>query len=611
MLGAYLNAHPLDTMMTAMPVCPFPAMEARDAWAVLPQADRDDLLALHAQYQHTPYPMCTASQFMAFVRSGSRKAYEDPYFFRRRKLIAAVMHMCLTGTQDALDDVIDGVWCICEESSWVISAHNVNPFPGAPRAADKPLPDMRDRYVDLFAAQTAMILSLTAHLVGKSLDAAAPIVRERIALEIENRIFTPFMTRDDFWWMGFIRKDLCNWTPWIVSNILLAASLQLHDPLRFARLGDRACRMLDRWLAVMPDDGGCDEGTAYYNMAGGALFDCLELLERATGGQMALWGEEKIRNILAFPLATELEGGWFVNFADCDARPFLCGERLQAAGEKLGHPALIALGAAHRDTPSRQIADVPHFSRLLARLFHPAPTAASRASAPRDVWLPDLQLRVVEKDGMILCAKGGHNGESHNHNDVGSFTLFWGGEPQIVDMGNATYTAKTFSDARYTLFHIRSASHNLPVIGGHEQQPGDAFRARDVQRTDGGLTLDIAGAYGEEAGVTRCRRELTLGSALQLHDAISLTAPQPVIWTFMLRHAPRALPDGSILSGPIRIRASEPLACHIEELPITDARMARCFPGSLWHLRAESSARANHDVTFTIERAESHESGQE
>ena len=607
MFGAFLDAHPLREMILKTPGCPFPAYGDRTAWDAIAPEDRADLLAYYESLKNVPYPMLTASQFMAFVNNGSRKAYEDPYFFRRRKLIASVMHMCVTGTKDALPDVIDGIWCICEESSWVISAHNVNPFPGTVKAADKPLPDVHDRYVDLFAAQTAMILAFTGALIGRELDEEAPVIRRRMADEIEARVLTPFMTRDDFWWMGFIRKDLCNWTPWIISNILMAASVQWTDALRFAQMADRACRMLDTWLTVVPQDGGCDEGTGYYNMAAGSLLDCLMLLERATEGKMTFWHVEKIRNMLSFPLKTQLENGWFVNFADCDARPYLCGERLQCAGEKIGDRALVRMGMALRDTPSRQIADVPHFSRLLDRLFRPAAEQSEGAQAPRDFWLPDLQLRVYEKDGMILCAKGGHNGEAHNHNDVGSFILHVDGEPEIMDVGNMVYTAKTFVDEmRYTLFNTRSMNHNVPLIGGCEQRVGAKHGARDVQRINGGMAMDIAPAYGQEAGVLRCEREIRLEKALALRDRIELSGEKPVTWVFMLRHAPR-LEKGCVISGAIRLAYGAHLDVQSEEIPITDARMARNFPGSVWRLTLTARKANRHDETFTIERANSHE----
>lgn len=600
MFGEYFDAHPLREALEQPPLRLFPPMDDRAAWEGVTPEDRADLLALADRYRDIPYPICTATQFMAFVRSGSRSAYEDPYFLRRKKLVAAVMDHCVSGREEALDDVVDGLWCVCEETSWVISAHNVNSFPGARRAEELPLPDPENPYVDLFAAQTAMILSLTCQLLERQLDEVTPLLRRRIRREIRQRVLTPFMARDDFWWMGFIRRDLCNWTPWIISNVMVTACVWAEDRFELAELTDRALRMVDRWLDVVPEDGGCDEGVGYWNMAGGALLDCLTVLETATKGRVTFWENPKLRAILSFPEKVRLPGGWYVNFADCDARPLLCGERLQTAGERIGNESLRRMGLELRGTPSDQISDVPHMTRLLMRLFHPAEEAPARIGGHRDVWLNDLQLRIHEEEGLLLCCKGGHNGESHNHNDVGSFMLYAGGQPAIVDAGNMIYTAKTFSNERYTLWNTRAAYHNIPMIGGCEQQPGAAHAARDVRPTPTGLRLDMAEAYGPEACVTRALRELSVsGGQFTLTDDIALQRALPMTWVFLLRDAP-VLADGCVLFSGLRMALDRDLTPDIEEIPITDPRMARHYPGSLWRLTLTAPEALAHFRRFVI-----------
>ncbi|MCH5287597.1 MAG: heparinase II/III family protein [Christensenellaceae bacterium] len=589
MFGERFDAHPLRDSLTAAPVTLFPPMDDRAAWASVADADRADLLALADMYRDVPYAPCTATQFLSFTRDGSRTAHEQPYFQRRRKLIAAVMDCCVTGRTEALDTVIDGLWCICEETSWVISAHSEG----------GPLPDPDSPVIDLFAAQTAMILSLTCQLMARQLAGVTPMLRARVRREVALRVLSPFMARNDFWWMGFTRRDLCNWTPWIVSNVIAAACVWSERAEELAALTDRALRMVDRWLDAVPEDGGCDEGVGYWNMAGGALLDCLTLLETMTGGRVTFWHVPKIRAMLSFPRRMALPGGWFVNFADCDARPDLSGERLQTAGEKLGDGALRAMGMALRGTPSGQIADVPHFTRMLMRLFHPAEGAPDLAGDRRDVWLPDLQVRVREDGGLILCCKGGHNGESHNHNDVGSFILCADGGPAIVDAGNMTYTARTFSAERYTLWNTRSAYHNVPLIGGHEQQPGPQHAARQVAATPDGLTLDMAPAYGPEAGVLRARRDLSLtGGLFTLTDEIALREALPVTWVFLLREKP-LLTEGRAAFSGLTLRFDGGLSPRIEEIPVADPRMAKHYPGSLWRLTLTGPAATAHRQAFT------------
>lgn len=603
MFTQYLEKHDIRALVGGQPECPFARMGEREKWDAVQPQEREAIEALWRELHAKPYPMVLATDFLAFVRNGSRTQFEDPYFFRRTKLVASVLHMCVTGTADALDDVINGIWCILEESSWVISAHNVNPHPLAPPAYKKPLPDPDDGYIDLFAAQTAGILAAASHMLRGELDAVAPVIRRRISREIERRIFAPFVTRDDMWWMGFIRKDLCNWTPWIVSNVLLSASLEMGDRVRLAELMERAAPMIDRWLDVMPEDGGCDEGTAYYNVAGGALLDCLEILERETHGAMAFWDVPKVRNILSFPLHTHIAGDVFVNFADCDARPSLAGERIQSAGEHLSVPELTALGAGARRTAAAQVTgDIPNLARAALHLLHPA-GGVDCAGEERDAWLPDLQLRMVRRGGVVLACKGGHNGESHNHNDVGTFILCVDGEAQVADMGNVTYTAKTFGPERYTIFNTRSMNHNLPLTGGIEQAAGREHAAKDVQYMENGLRLDIAAAYPESAGVRSLVRTMTASEGgAAICDEIELNEERPVSWVFMMTHEP-VTENGTVRAGRVTLAYDADMTVSVTRMPADDPRLARNYPDGFWRVEIAAAPGRTHKRTFTMARS--------
>ena len=113
----------------------------------------------------------------------------------------------LTGEGIYLDDIINGVWCICEESSWVLPAHHNSFYQDGVRRG---LPKIDEQVIDLFAAETGALLAWTWALVGKTLEHAAPEVNERILLELKRRITEPYIRRDDFWWMG-LRKPITHW----------------------------------------------------------------------------------------------------------------------------------------------------------------------------------------------------------------------------------------------------------------------------------------------------------------------------------------------------------------------------------------------------------------
>ena len=111
--------------------------------------------------------------------------------------------------------------------------------------------------------------------------------------------------------------------------------------------------------------------------------------------------------------------------------------------------------------------------------------------------LPDSQIYVSNsKNGVSLAAKGGHNNEPHNHNDVGSFQIFKNGEEIIADIGSIEYTRDGgIIELRYKMIGPSSESHNLPIIDGKGELFGEKHRAKNFEMTKDGVKLDIAAAY--------------------------------------------------------------------------------------------------------------------
>ncbi len=111
--------------------------------------------------------------------------------------------------------------------------------------------------------------------------------------------------------------------------------------------------------------------------------------------------------------------------------------------------------------------------------------AEAREPLVREAWLEGIQVAAARRkqrstDGFYFAALGGHNAESHNHNDVGNFVVYRNGNPVLIDVGVETYTAKTFSAQRYEIWTMQSAFHNLPTINGVMQAAGRQYEARDV-----------------------------------------------------------------------------------------------------------------------------------
>src|SRR5206468_10408514 len=127
--------------------------------------------------------------------------------------------------------------------------------------------------------------------------------------------------------------------------------------------------------------------------------------------------------------------------------------------------------------------------------------------------------------GLYVAAWGGHNAQSHNHNDVGNFIVYGDGKPVLIDLGVETYSAKTFSSQRYEIWTMQSAYHNLPTINGVLQAAGREFQAKNLSFNETAnrvtFSADIASAYPAAAAVQRWQRRVTLdrkAPALELED---------------------------------------------------------------------------------------------
>ena len=604
MFTEYLDTHDLRALLSGPgSYQPFPRRQNRAAWEGLVPAVKQELCAWGDEAL-AGYPPLTATQYLAFSRTGDRQVFEKPYFARRKLLIGATLAECVLNDGAHLDAIIDGLWAICEESSWVVSAHCDSRHLMSRPMQEHPLPEVTDPYIDLFSAQTAATLSFVLYFMEDRLDAVTPRIARRVRRELETRILHPFEIHDDFWWMGMIRRDMNNWTPWILSNVLYTVLLIERDGVRRCELTARAMRMLDSYLAVMPEDGGCDEGAGYFNVAGASLLDCLEAIHEATDGRVSFYDEPHIREIGAYPLKAHVSGPYYLNFADCDVKPMLDAMPIVRYGLRTQNPALTALGVSIRRMKGAhvRVEDTPQMNRVLYSIFDSVPEVDAPEEPPF-MAMPDLQVYAWRFGGLYAAIKGGCNAESHNHNDVGTFVVYVDGEPAIVDMGNKVYTAKTFSPERYTIDNTRSRNHNVPLIGEIEQHEGREYAARGVSGSALGVSMDIAGAYPAQAKVKRLVRSLVPGSAcVQLQDEIELEEAQSVTWVFMLRQRPELAP-GAVRFGPLVLRHDQALSQKVQEMPVTDARLARNFPGSLWRLTLSTMPVTAIRKEFTIEQA--------
>ncbi|MBI3210322.1 MAG: heparinase II/III family protein [Candidatus Solibacter usitatus] len=330
-------------------------------------------------------------------------------------------------------------------------------------------------------------------------------------------------------------------------------------------------------------------GRGYWSRAGASLFDNLELLHSATEGKLSFYNVPLVKEIGRYIHRVHIAGDWFVNFADASAKAHPEGLLIRRYGEAIQDVELESFGALL----AAQSTGLGTIGRSLPALFHAGRPVKSVAPLVREAWMPGTQVCTARRqagtaEGLYFAAQGGHNAESHNHNDVGNFILFSNGDPVLIDVGVETYTAKTFSSKRYEIWTMQSAYHNCPTINGAMQAAGRQYEARDVafHSDDAGATFsaDLAAAYPAEAGVRSWLRKIHLDrrtNSLELSDTYALRTANDLAMSFITPCA--AMTDGNVVTlsggmltkGTVRISvdAAQTPRFAVEEIDVTDRRL--------------------------------------
>lgn len=608
----------------------FHAITGRTFWDEKDSALKKQELLAAGCAAKLPWPQLVMTDYLRFSRDGNRSAFEEKYFFRRRKLTALILGECFAGRGDFLDDILDGTGLILGESTWCLPAHNSK----LRDHKQDSLPDPDFPIVDLFAAETAALLGVEEQLLHSPFEKISPYLPRAIRKEIRERILVPYLSYH-FWWMGDGQSQMLNWTPWITQNVLLSVftdpDLTLQEKTAVLQ---QTALSLDYFLDEYGDDGCCSEGAQYYSHAGLCLFGCLVLIDRILPHSMdGTFRHPLIAAIADYIRAVHVAGPCYLNFADCSllaghrsAREYLFGKytgnedlaRFAAADyrqnvwfgagmlEKDADQAVERAFATEEDDGRLLLSEENLFYHLLQIGAHEMMMAEKpeRASG-RDVWYESTGLMIARDARTVLAAKAGCNADAHNHNDVGSVILFRDGRPVLIDLGVETYTRKTFSERRYEIWTMRSLYHNLPAFYDHEtvieQKPGAAFRARNIactlEKESASLSCDLSGAYGDPR-IRRVMRKSTLYKNALCYAVIEdqydtdlacvlslITAEEPAIQKdasgdFVIRIGELAT---VCVSGASHVRA--------ERLPIQDPRLQKAWKHDCFRILLETAAK--------------------
>ena len=547
-----------------------------------------------------------------FAITGNRVHYEAACFLRRRLLNRLVLGEVCEGKGHFLPEIENIIALTLAEKTWVLPAHS-----------DGKLPSGAEENMDLFSTQTAAALAITSELLPLSPNTQLALWRT-----IDQRIFQPFLIHN-YWWrdLGSNRRPSpSNWTPWCIHGVMecvraaRAVKPSDIDPEVLNQIWDSCLVSVNHYFEDYPDDGGCDEGSQYWEHSVGHFFECgvTELLAE-TG---KILRSKKLSAMYSFLEKVHLTGNYYMNFADCAARISPNASMLFLMGKEIGDTSLQAFGAfLYHCNLSKKMptTDFDLFSKepditlrddmdlravLNAAIASPEievfPTKLSHKNRE---YFASLNAGVFRGVHFCAAAKGGHNEENHNHNDCGNIILYADGKPLFIDVGVGAYTKDTFSDRRYTIWTMQSSFHNLPEVNGCMQKDGTQYFAEKTEFFDSGFSCDIAKAYPEETGLLSLQRTLKLAKStveiISDFEFVSERDPNTIFLNYMMASAP-ILVDGHILLFEDYTIVLPPAEWNVEKIEFgEDEKLSPVWGSTVYRLRGKISASQNKFTAVT------------
>ncbi len=438
------------------------------------------------------------SDFKLFFTTGNRKIYEETYFTRRLALDAsAILALIYPEEEKYILRLMDQIYAICDEYTWCLPAHQGQI-------------DKNDNcHIDLFAAETGFALAEIYTALADRLD---PLIKSRIVTEIERRIFAPYENIRPY---GHWETCTNNWNAVCTGSI--ACTYMLLNPEKAEALFSRFERAMETYLSGLGDDGICGEGCGYWKYGFGFFTVYSDMVKTFTKGAVDHFAEPKVKTVATYLQKMFLTDNVSVNFAD-SGRTLNYQLGLQHYLKSVYPEDVLVYPAKYsyiHDGCGRFCLGLRSATWFSEEYFeHP-----DSVDTPFEFFADQSEWFIKKTPFYGLAAKGGHNREHHNHNDVGSFIYAKGDRQILADPGSGTYTRQYFKDeSRYTeIFEPSSAAHNVPIIDGGHQKHGMEYRAIGTRVEDSTFITDFATAYGND-GLTSLERRIACAD-----DFVSLT----------------------------------------------------------------------------------------
>jgi hypothetical protein len=411
------------------------------------------------------------------------------------------------------------------------------------------------------SARTALLANAVS-MLGVVVE---PGVKEKFNNFLWDAIYNPFLSEytsyqkteipsSRFPWLS----SNSNWKSVCTFNIVYGALASADDPQKKALIIAAACDIIPEYLLSFEEDGYFSGGIRYWNYGFSHFVLLAQRLFQATDGAIDLFNSPLIPLAIKYPLSTygfeeyPNDRRVYPLFGDNQNPPvdydwlwaFLKDRYSFSFDPKVSEDTLLSgLAPYLLISPYRVKSEYP------LRIEEVNPNFYSSGS---------LYTFRDNKNLLFFAVKGGNNDEEHNHNDVGSYTLFERGPVSINevigDLGVEPYAKNHFAwEHRYTFDGMGSHGHPLPVVGGTLQSNGPQFYGElleDKSRIEEGILFyDLLHAYDYPPLISLVRGITFRDGELIVKDSYVSSNPTTFSTIIPTRYKPKLEGSDLILAG--------------------------------------------------------------
>ncbi len=419
-------------------------------------------------------PNLSFELYRQFRKNGDRQGYEDVYFERRKRLTTfGLLAYLYPNERKYVSALEEEIWQVCNEFTWCLPAH-INPSLEEQSFEEYKKGSYLPYTVDLFASETAFTLAEMTYLFADLMD---PFLIDKVKIEVDRRVLTNFLKNGPFHW----ETATHNWSAVCAGSIGMACLYIEEDKDRQEEILTRVFHALKYYLQGFEADGACTEGYGYWQYGFGYFVYFSDLLAVTSNEQVNLLNQDKVKQIALFQQRIFLADDVVIHYSDAPSnrvKPMLgFTHRLQKYFSEVQVPRVSIAQEEIIDHCGRW---APAFRELIwydTTLKEQGWSATTNYFADSSIF---ISRRRWKDKPFSFSAKGGHNDEPHNHNDVGHFILFGGNQLFLRDLGAGQYNRNYFSDKRYEFICNSARGHSIPIINHAVQPPGKEYAATEV-----------------------------------------------------------------------------------------------------------------------------------